>query len=231
MTYTSKIIEVREETGDTKSIRFEKPGGFTYQPGHYGIFEHTANGEIIKRSYSISSSPTEDFIQITVKLVPNGKMSTYLLGLKAGDTLTYNAPFGKFLFDDSITEAVFIAGGSGISAFRAMIKYVLDKKLNTHMTVVYGSRSSKEIIMWDWLEQVNKENENLSLFLTVDKPDEGWNRHIGFVNADFIKEAAMGRLLEKVYFICGPPVMVTNMKTTLLGLGVKEENIKIDAWG
>jgi len=96
--HKSKIIKVIQETHDTHSIRFEKPPGFNYKPGQYGIFEHKMDEELIRRSYSFSSSPTEKFLEVTVKRIPNGKMSNYINDLKPGDIVEYNAPIGKFVF-------------------------------------------------------------------------------------------------------------------------------------
>ena len=154
MVYLSKIIELKDETYDTRSIRFEKPAGFNYLPGHYAIFDYNIGTEIVRRSYSLSSSPTEPFLQITVKHVPAGKMSTHLTELKLGDMLTFNGPFGKFLLDGNLKKVVFVAGGSGISPFRGMLKYIFDKKLDTDVTLIYGSRGPRDIILWQELEDL-----------------------------------------------------------------------------
>ena len=127
---TSKITKVIEETHDSFSIQFERPKGLDYLAGQYGLFSHDVNGEMVKRSYSFSSSPTEDFLQITVKRMPHGKMSNCLTNLPVGEELKFMAPLGKFILEDDLKEVVFIAGGSGISPFRCMTKYVLDKKLD-----------------------------------------------------------------------------------------------------
>jgi Na+-transporting NADH:ubiquinone oxidoreductase subunit F len=203
---------------------------FNYRPGNFGVFDYLKD-EIIRRAYSFSSSPTEDFLQITVKHIPNGKMSSYLTGLKVGDSLTFNAPFGKFMFEDNLKNVVFIAGGSGISMFRSMIKYILDKKLDTKIILIYGSKSPNEIILWDWLEELNRTIYSFKLFLTIDKPDPLWRFHTGFINLDFIMEATENNVLDKVYFLCGPPVMITSVKNALLKANVRGENIRLDAWG
>lgn len=231
MVYTTKIIEIKQETHDTKSFKFEKPIDFKYKAGQYGIFEHKLADSLIRRSYSFSSSPTEDFLQITVKLMDKGKMSGYLHGLKKDDELTYNAPIGKFIFEDNLKNVGFIAGGSGISPFRGMIKYILDKKLATKITLIYGSRTPHDTIMLNELNEFHQTHPDFRLYLTVDHTDETWHFHSGFIDAEFIKEATNNDFKDKVFFLIGPPIMVTSVKKALLSLEVDSANIRVDAWG
>ena len=232
MNYTSKIIEIKEETHDTKSIKFEKPQGFNYKAGQYCIFEHNLGEDLIKRSYSLSSSPTENFLQITVKHIPNGIMSTYLHQMKIGDSLVFVGPIGKFVFDESFKNVVFIAGGSGISPFRAMCKYVFDKNIkDIKITVIYGSRSPEDIIMVNELNDYLKGHPNFKLYLTVDRPNDTWQFHTGFIDANFIKEATQNSVKNKDYFLVGPTPMMTAIKNALLSLDVEEKHIHLDAWG
>lgn len=229
MAYTTKITNLKQETHDTKTFFFEKPLNFNYKAGQYGIFELKTDNEIIRRSYSFSSSPTENHLAITVRLIPNGKMTTHLFGLNLGDSLTFNAPFGKFTMENK-QDIVLIGGGSGVTPFRAMIKYAIDLNLNTKITLIYGARSPKDILFHDEF-LLFLSHTNFKIYLTVDKPEETWKFHTGFVDSNFIKEATNNILENKDYFLCGPPIMLTNIKNALLSLGVKEEHIILDAWG
>lgn len=227
--HTSNITKVIQETHDTYSLQFKKPTGFKFKPGQYGLFEHNSANEIVKRSYSFSSSPTEKFLQITLKHMPHGKMSGYLTALHAKDVLTYTAPLGNFTFNNSVKNVVFIAGGSGISPLRSMVKQIVDKKSDVDMIFIYGCRSPHDIILKEELDKFNR-LDNFHLFLTVDHPDDGWKFHTGFIDGDFIIEAAHD-VSDKVFYICGPPVMVESIRETLLKLHVQEENIRVEEWG
>ncbi len=229
MVYNVKIIDIKKELEDTSTFFLEKPKGFTYVAGQYGIFEHKIAEEIIRRSYSFSSSPTEDHLAITVRYIPNGKMTTYLFGLSKGDILTFNGAFGKFTLENQ-QKVVLIGGGSGVTPFRAMAKYAIDMNLTTEIVLIYGARSPREIL-FDKEFQSFLSHTNFKLFLTVDKPDSTWKYHTGFVNADFIKEATKNELFDKTYFLCGPPIMLTSIQEAIMKLGVHEEKIILDAWG
>jgi ferredoxin-NADP reductase len=229
MVYTSKILRITKETLDTMTFFFERPANFKYNAGQYCIFEKKINEEIIRRSYSLSSSPTEQDLAITVRHIPNGKMTTYLFSLAPGEILTFNGAFGKFSMENQ-KKVVFIAGGSGVTPFRAMVKYALDTKQDANLVLVYGARSPIEILFDKELNSFLK-HQNFRLYITVDKPDASWHFHSGFINGDFIKEATGNSPSGWVYFLCGPPVMITSVKTALMNLGVQEKDIMVDAWG
>jgi ferredoxin-NADP reductase len=229
MVYTSKIVRITKETQDTMTFFFERPANFKYNAGQYCIFEKKLDEEIIRRSYSLSSSPTETYLAITVRHIPNGKMTTYFFGLIPGDSLTFNGAFGKFSMEKQ-KKVVFIAGGSGVTPFRAMVKYSIDTKQDTNLVLIYGARSPSEILFDKELKSFLN-NPNFKLYVTVDKPDANWHFHSGFVNADFIKEATGNSPKGWIYFLCGPPLMINSVKTALMGLGVPENDIMVDAWG
>jgi len=227
----SQVFKVIEETHDTWSLRFKKPEGFTYEPGQFGLFEHEIDGQLVKRSYSLSSSPTESFLQITVKRVPDGTMSTHLTHLRTKSHVRFMGPLGKFIFHDKLKDVVFIAGGSGVSPFRSMIRYMEDKKLKTNITLIYGCRGSHDIILDHELHDFNKKYKNFNLFITLDHPEEGWEKHVGYINEECIREATNNKFLDKIFYICGPPQMVNLVKKALLDMRIKDEDIKLDAWG
>ncbi len=229
MVYTCKVIEIKKEVKDTLTFILEKPLNFKYSAGQYGIFEHKIGEEIIRRSYSFSSSPSEPNLAITVRFIPGGKMTSYLFGLVIGDSLSFNGAFGKFTLEDQ-KSVVLIGGGSGVTPFRSMAKYAMDMNLSTEIILIYGARTPKEVLFNEEFHSFLR-HPNFKLYLTVDKPDGTWHFHSGFITAEFIKEATQNRVLDKTYFLCGPPVMLTAIQTALIGLGVSENRIILDAWG
>jgi ferredoxin-NADP reductase len=227
--YTAKIVSIKKELDDVLTFVMEKPANFRYFAGQYGIFEHKIGEEIIRRSYSFSSSPTEDNLAITVRHIPNGKMTSYLFGTAPGDSLSFNGAFGKFSMEGQ-KKAVLIGGGSGVTPFRSMAKYAFDNRLDAEITLIYGARSPKEILFDEEFHFFLK-NPKFHIYFTVDHPDGSWKFHTGFIDSGFIKEATKNDVLGKSYFLCGPPVMLTNIQKALMGLGVPDTAIILDAWG
>ena len=110
-------------------------------------------------------------------------------------------------------DLLFIAGGVGLAPLHSVINYVRDKRENYgHIDIVYGSRSMDDLM--DYNEIVNEwcKDEDVNVYLTIDREQEGWDGHVGFV-PNYVKE--LGFDVNKTAIICGPPIMI---KFTLAGL-------------
>ncbi|HEY6161767.1 MAG TPA: FAD-binding oxidoreductase, partial [Bacteroidia bacterium] len=119
-----KVADVRKETPDCVSIAFNVPpelkDEYAYKQGQYLTFKLTVNGEEIRRSYSLCSSPVEDAeLRVAIKRVKNGRGSNFLnSNIKVGDELEVMTPMGNFHSPVNASgkkNYVLIAGGSGIT--------------------------------------------------------------------------------------------------------------------
>ena len=127
-----KVIKKRKLTKDSVEISFEIEKNlekkFSFKPGQYLTLEKEINGELIKRSYSICSSPNEINLKTGIKIVKNGKFSNYAVKhLKVGDRVMVSHPQGKFLLKKDLESKniFFLAAGSGITPILSMIKPLL----------------------------------------------------------------------------------------------------------
>ena len=166
------------------------------------------------RAFTISSSPTEDFLMITTKKGVS-KFKKHLASLKTGNTVESSHPAGTFILDES-SPAVFIAGGIGITPFRSMIKYAVDQKLSTPITLIY-SNSTDDFLFKRKLDEWRKVYAKLELVYTV-------TSSTGRLTALYPKPYT----LNPIYYLAGPPKMVDDFEKILLDLGVDETNIRYD---
>ena len=148
-----KISEIIEETYDTKTYRINLEGNeLNFEPGQFVslILDFSKDGktEKVGRSYSISSSPLKkEYIDLTIKKTNKGGVADYILdNLKVGDEIKIKGPYGVFIFKDEIKKVVFIASGSGISSLMCMIRYNVDKKLDTKITLLLSNKTPEDII-------------------------------------------------------------------------------------
>lgn len=93
MFFETRVIDVIQRTPDVKSIRFEKPQGFSYLAGQYVVLTPGDSSNPMKKPFTLSSSPTEGFLEITKKLTGH-PFSNVLAGLKPGDLVYINGPYG-----------------------------------------------------------------------------------------------------------------------------------------
>lgn len=222
---THKIVK---ETGDTITIHFDTAQDtFTYLPGQFLNIKIVINEELVIRSYSFSSKPSDEFPSITVKRVIGGKMSNHLVDNAIFiSTWEIEAPFGNFVLEKRVSEhaqIVLLAGGSGISPLFSMLKSI-DKTTKTPL-LIYGNKSPEETIFWDELEAM-KENRQLNPYysFTSDRFASSKINHIAgrfsmFMLRSIIrKQIAM--LEDAHYYICGPVGLMELYLEALLGLNI-----------
>ena len=219
---TGKIEKIIVETEDVKSLWIKLPEKFEHIPGQFVMI--SLPGLEKKGAFSIGSSPTEfkDKILITVKKV--GLLTGKLHDAKVGDEIIVTGPLGDFTFKNQKNDLVFIAGGSGIVPFRCVIKYVIDKKLENKIVLLYSARTEKDVIYsyeWDKIK-----SKNVKIIITLTRQE--WKGPMGRINEDLIKESIKG-LNEPEFFICGPQVLVEEISGKIKNLGY-ENRIRVDRW-
>ena len=225
-----KLVEVKTETSDTKTLTFkgERPN---YKAGQFFIIEFMRKEKIPKRSYSVSSSPArKGILELTVKALPDGYVSKLLNGAKIGEKFILDGPWGHFAFDDAtMPEIVMIGAGSGIAPFRAICQFILDRGLKTKATLVYSARTFEDIIFRDELADFGKKIKNMSLRITLSR-EERQGFHSGRIDESMVKKIA-AKSPSADYFICGPPQMVSGTEKMLIANGILPEKIKMEKYG
>ena len=231
-----RLSEIRQETSSTTSLRFVSKDGYLppFQAGQYINIFVEINGIRTSRPYSISSQPNQTgYYDITVRRVPDGFVSTYLLDdIKIGDSFQSTSPAGQFhhnpLFHGD--DLIFIAGGSGITPFMSMIREVTDKDINRRAHLIYGSRIEDDIVFKDELEERSKGHQNLTISTVISEPSKGYSGSAGFITADLIKELVKDTK-DKMFYVCGPEVMYTFVLAELAKLKIPKKQIRVEVFG
>ncbi len=231
------VIEVIEETPTTRTLVFDISGyDFDFYPGQYVMLKvpYPPTGEELKRAYSIASSPTsKGRLELTVKRMENGKASVILTTqTKAGDRFLIKGPYGRFFWTEDMSEEVVLLGaGSGIVPLMSILRYIKDKNLkHVRATLLVSYTSYDEIIYREELYGLSKEpNIKVKITLTRSWP-ENWDGHTGRINREMLLKE-VPQLEGKLYYLCGPPRFVEDMKGMLLSAGVSKESIKTEKYG
>jgi ferredoxin-NADP reductase len=203
-----QIVDVVDETADTRSFVLEIPPAleeaFAYAAGQFCTFRATIDGESVIRCYSMSSSPdTGDRFTTTVKRVPDGRMSNWMIDtLAVGDTIDVMRPTGLFVLRETDVPIVAFAGGSGITPVLSIIKSALATTLR-HITLVYANRSADAVIFADELDHLAAASGGrLSVQHHLDSER-------GFLDAAACA-AFVGERAHADFYVCGPgPYMET----------------------
>jgi ring-1,2-phenylacetyl-CoA epoxidase subunit PaaE len=231
--WTLRVSDIRPEAHNTKTIFVERTDGpLSYQAGQFLTLLLRIHGRELRRSYSFSTTPGIDPVAaITVKRVPNGEVSRYLLDhLRVGDILHTLPPAGRFALDETADPLVFIAAGSGIVPIFSLLKTAL--ALQSHHKIILITQqhdpaaspflaqlhalttvNGKDRLRWiEWLSVRDGRLNNwlleewiLTLLPPVDHPSQPVLPH---------------------FYLCGPPSFMRMAQFTLRLLGFPDELIK-----
>ncbi|WP_052675522.1 2Fe-2S iron-sulfur cluster-binding protein [Agrobacterium arsenijevicii] len=207
-----RCVSIVQETHDTKTYNFvaEPQVLFHFKPGQFVTIEIDLNSQILRRSYTISSSPSRPYLlSITVKKVPMGWMSNWLFeNMTEGMECTVSGPAGKFTCADHMApKMLFLAAGSGITPCMSMLRWLADTPTTTDVVFINSVRTPADIIFHQELLYLSTRlGSRLRLAILPGAPSPGlpWNGPIGSLNADLLRGYAPDYLKREV-FTCGPP--------------------------
>jgi ferredoxin-NADP reductase len=191
------------QTRDCISLSFEWRRMLQAKPGQFLTFDWLLNGERLRRSFSISSSPLQvKLIEITVKKNPKGCVSHFLNERAAvGLTVEARGPFGRFHFDETIHKRiVLLAGGSGITPMMSMLRYIDDLALDTEVTLFYSVRTREDIIFGSELETLEERLAKLQRVVVLTRPDDGWGGEKGRLSRELILKH-LGDFSDRTFFL------------------------------
>lgn len=238
--HTLKVKDVRRETEDAVSVAFEIPSDlqndYQFIAGQYLTLRSTVNGEDIRRSYSLCSSPFENEWRVAVKQVEEGQFSTFVnKDLKAGDEMQVMTPTGMFSLTTNPTHQksyVLFAAGSGITPIISILKQILHDEPLSDVTLFYGNKNFNSIIFREEVEALkNLHMSRLRVVHVLSRESLGNKIQKGRIDeakcADLYHAFLTGLEISEV-FICGPEEMILAVKESLNNLGVAKEKVHFE---
>lgn len=211
----AKIIDL---TPTAKGVFIELDSDIEFQAGQY-VNLHVPGVEL-PRAFSLANPPSEKrMVELNIRHVPGGQATGHIHdGLKVGDKLRLNGPYGRFFVRRSAPEnLLFMAGGTGLSSPKSMVLDLLEAGETRTITLVYGARNRAELYDDALFRELAAVHANFRYVPALSSPDalDGWDGETGFVhevaqrhfNGDFRKHKA---------YMCGPPLMIDACITTLI---------------
>jgi len=244
------ITAVREETSSARTYRLEAArrletaagsGGAElpcFRAGQFLSLKVAVDGTEITRAYSISSSPLDavrnGFYEITIRRTEGGFLTEWIWNnWRKGTELKTSGPCG-FFYHEPIRDSSHIlalAGGSGITPFMSMIRDIVERNRNNRITLIYGTRSPRDIIFREELEKyVKAAPDRVTVHIVCSEPDSSWTGPKGFLTASCIRELA-GEIDGKSVFICGPPKMYEMLDRELAAFNIPKRRIRRELMG
>lgn len=227
----AQIIKIVQETPRVKVFRLKPEEPLAYIPGQFMMISidglTNLNGTLLKRSYSIASKASDDYLEFCIARMENGTMSQKMHAMKEGDFVHVEGPYGNFKMKDNDAPIILIAGGSGISPIMSMLRTLFERKATQQIQLFFGVRNPEEIIYIDELSDYAKNHANFELIIGFSDPGLDIEERLsGYIHEVVRKHDPS----PKDCYICGPPQMIKAVKEVLEELHFEKERIQIDQW-
>ncbi len=232
---STTIASIEAVTHDIVSLKLNlvEPANFTFKPGQYADIQ--LPDEDGHRSFSMATTPTSGSpVEFLIKKYAGGKFSELLGGgLKVGDELKVDGPYGSFTLREwSDKPVVCIGGGAGMAPILALLRHMAEEKINRPVTFYYGARNLTDLF---YLDEIKRIGEQIADFRFVpclsdtwpdDWSETGLNGESGFVTDVVVAQEK--EMSASEYYLCGPPPMVDAALKLLDDNDVSLEQIHFD---
>jgi ring-1,2-phenylacetyl-CoA epoxidase subunit PaaE len=232
------IAEVRPDTDSAIRVRLALPPSdrprFAFRPGQHVTLRRVVDGEELRRTYSLCSSPDEADLSVTIKRLPGGRFSGHACDtFRAGQSIDLLPPSGSFVLppcDDRPRLCVGLAAGSGITPIYAMLRHLLEHEPHGRFVLLYGNRDARAILLREALADLKDRHvERLTVTHLLSRSDED----DGAPLSGRIDRERVVRWLPRVVapgsvdhaFVCGPGSMIRAAADGLAELGIARERI------
>lgn len=212
-------------------LALPKGQGFNYLPGQY-IDIVLRDGQ--RRSFSLANLPNEAVeagLELHVRRVPDGRFTSRVFdGLRLCDLLRFEGPFGTyFLKSGPDTNLLMIAGGTGFSPIKALIKQALNEHPESRIHLFWGARNEQDLYMNDWVRNLQQTHPGLNYTPVLsDQWSASWQGETGFVHEALCRH--YDSVSEFDIYTSGPPIMVDSVRNSLLERGLNPDRFHFDSF-
>lgn len=232
-----RVASVEPVTDDSVAITFEVPEllceDFAFTAGQHLTIRTELAGDDVRRSYSICSPAGSGVLRVAVKRLPGGAFSAHALDvLRPGDVLDVMTPSGRFftpLDPANRKHYVCVAAGSGITPILSLVASTLAAEPRSSVTLVYANRTSRSVMFLEEVEDLKDAYpDRFQLIHVLSREPQEVELFSGRLDV-----ARMGRILQGVvppdtvdeWFLCGPHMMVSDLRKLLVSEGVSKQAI------
>lgn len=233
-----RCVAVIPETADVQTFVLvaARPVLFVYQPGQFVTLELPIDGKTVRRSYTLSSSPSRPWsISITVKRTPQGLVSNWLHdNMNVGFECNLSGPHGSFTcFNAPAEKLLLIAAGSGITPIMSMLRWIVDTASVADIVLLNNIRTPADVIFENELAYLGtRMGERLKVGVIAGKYNAGyaWNGPSAHFSEQLIRLWAPD-FAEREVFVCGPSGYMQAVRTTLERIGLPMAQYHEESFG
>lgn len=232
--FSVKLIDRREVAERTMAFRFEKPPQLAFKPGQFLevtlLSPPETDAEGNGRAFSIASAPHEDFLMVATRMRDTA-FKRVVSRMPLNTEVRTEGPYGSLrLHNNAARPAVLLAGGIGITPFRSIVLSAAKERLPHRIFLFYSNRRPEDAPFLDELQQVERQNPNFKFVGTMtnmERSHRAWEGETGHINNEMLSRYLAGSD-SPIYYIVGPPGMVTSLHKVLNDAGVNDDDIRIE---
>jgi len=237
------IAEVRRETPDAISVRFDVPdhlaADYAFTQGQHLTLKASPNGEEVRRSYSICAGADDGDLRVAIKRVPGGLFSCWAAdNLRRGQVLDVLTPDGRFftpLDPANRKHYAAFAAGSGITPVLSLVRTTLAREPLSRFTLVYGNRRQADTLFQEELEDLkDRYLTRFTLYNLFSRERQDIDLFNGRLDAAKISAFAKSLLpmnsIDEA-FVCGPGGMIDDVESALIACGLPPQHIHLERFG
>lgn len=224
----AKLIQTVDEADNIRTFQFKPAEDYHYTAGQFAewtLKHDQPDDRGIKRWFTISSSPKDDFVSLTTKFASD-KSSTFKTALREmiiGDEIELSQPMGDFVLPKIIqTPLVFVAGGIGITPFHSILTWLQQTEEDRPIKMLYAVNTEDEIIFEDTFKKADQH-----VTIAVNSPTSSWGGERGLLTADLILGLEQPEENTLIY-ISGPETMVEKLEKDLHAKSVSGKQLVLD---
>ncbi len=212
-----KILAIESVTHNVKSLKVEKPKGYSFIPGQAtDVAINKPDFVDQKRSFTFTALNDWDHLEFTIKIYNDHNGVTKEIGkLKRGDELIIDDPWGAINYKG---EGTFIAGGAGVTPFIAILRDLKNKNELKSNKLIFANKTSKDIILKNEFERLL--GNNFINILSDEKTDQ---YKFGFITKEFLQSVLNN--LDQFFYLCGPDPMIELVEKILGELNADKNSI------
>lgn len=217
MSYTVEITDIQKVTHDVRAYTFEKPDGYSFEPGQATEVSIDKDGwRDEKRPFTFTSLNDDPYLQFVIKSYPNHNGVTEQIGqLEIGDAFIIDEPWGTIQYNGS---GVFLAGGAGVTPFIAIFRDLHEKNAVDGNRLIFSNKTEDDIILEKEFHEILGNNFTNVI---VEEESDKYDHLDGFIDKKYLSEQVDD--FDQPFYVCGPPAFNDAMLKYLKELGASPE--------
>jgi ferredoxin-NADP reductase len=222
---TARLVSSFEIAPSVRHFIFEAQDGerLEFTPGQFVSFTGEVGGKRITRAYSLAAAPSDSSrFELCLNVVAGGNLTPHLFAMQPGDTIAMRQPLGTFVLRNPARDALFIATGTGIAPFRALLQAHLHAA-SPAITLLFGVRYESNILYRAEFEEMARRFPQFRFWPTLSRPDPTWTGRSGHVQAHLAE--AIGSRRDVDVYLCGLKQMVDDARSILKEMGFDRKQI------